>query len=107
MLGPLIFNIFMNDLVYAVRQSTLSAYADDTQIFFADSTAEKVEEVINADLANVDKWYEQNGLSLKVGRGDAGTSELGGARGFEDVIAPDFCAELVKYFFLRVKCKII
>ena len=56
MLGPLIFNIFMNDLVYAVKQSTLSAYADDIQIFFAGSTAEKVEEVINADLANVDKW---------------------------------------------------
>ena len=61
-LGLLIFNIFMNDVVYAVRQSTLSAYADDTQIFFADSTAEKVEEVINADLGNVDKWYEENGM---------------------------------------------
>ena len=33
-----------------------------TQICFADSTAEKAEEVINADLANVDKWYEQNGM---------------------------------------------
>ena len=32
-LGPLIFNIFMNDFVYAVKQSTLSAYADDIQIF--------------------------------------------------------------------------
>ena len=52
----------MNDLVYAVKQSRLSAYADDTQIFFADSTPEKVEEVINADLARVDQWYEQNGM---------------------------------------------
>lgn len=51
-LGPLLFNIFMNDLVYAVKQSRLSAYADDTQIFFADSTPEKVEEVINVDLAH-------------------------------------------------------
>ena len=37
------------------------------------------------------------------GGGDAGTSELGDARGFEDVgdkqIAPHFCAELVKNFF--------
>ena len=31
-----------------------------TQICFPDSTAEKAEEVINADLANVNKWYEQN-----------------------------------------------
>ena len=49
----------MNDLVYAVKQSRLSAYADDTQILFADSTPEKVGEVINADLAHVDQWYEQ------------------------------------------------
>ena len=61
-LGPLLCNIFMNELVYAAKQSTLSAYADDTQIFFADSTPEKVEEVINADLAHVDQWYEQNGM---------------------------------------------
>ena len=54
-LGPLLFNIFMNDLVYAVKQSRLFAYADDTQIFFADSTPEKVDEVINADLALVDQ----------------------------------------------------
>ena len=58
----MIFNVFMNDLVYALKQSRLSAYADDTQIFFADSRAEKVKEVINAGLANVDKWYEQNGM---------------------------------------------
>ena len=57
-LGALLCNIFMNDLVYAVKQSRLSAYADDTVIFFADSTPEKVEEVINADLAHVDQWYE-------------------------------------------------
>ena len=61
-LGPLFFNIFMNNLVYAVKQSRLSAYADDTQIFFAASTPEKVEEVINADLAHVDQWYKQNGM---------------------------------------------
>ena len=67
-LGQLIFNIFMNDLVYVVRQSTLSAYVDDTQIFFADTTAEKVEEVINADLANVDKWYEQNGMKRNASK---------------------------------------
>ena len=61
-MGPLLFNIFMNDLVYAVKQSRLFAYADDTQIFYADSTPEKVEEVINADLAHFDQWYEQNGM---------------------------------------------
>ena len=35
-LGPTIFNnVFMNYLVYAVKQSRLSVYADDTQIVLA------------------------------------------------------------------------
>ena len=41
------------------------------------------------------------------GRGDAGTRRRAWIRGRDKQIAPDFCAELVKYFFLRVKCKII
>ena len=45
----------MNNLVYTAKQSRLSVYADDTQIFFADSTAEKVKEIINAGLTNVDQ----------------------------------------------------
>ena len=41
------------------------------------------------------------------GREDFGTRRRAGIRGRDKQIAPDFCAELVKYFFLRVKCKII
>ena len=41
------------------------------------------------------------------GRGDFGTQRCAGIRGRDKQIAPDFSAELVKYFFLRVKCKII
>ena len=58
----------MNDLVYALKQSKLSAYAYDTQIYFSDSTPEKVEQVINADVANVDQWYEQNGMKRNTSK---------------------------------------
>ena len=54
----------MNDLVYAVKRSKLSAYAEDTQIFFPDSKSE----VINADLANVDWWYEENGMKRNTSK---------------------------------------
>ena len=36
MLGPVLFNIFMNDLVYVIKRSNPSTYADDTRIFFDD-----------------------------------------------------------------------
>ena len=41
------------------------------------------------------------------GRGDARTRRRAGIRGRDKQIALDFCAELVKYFFLRVKWRII
>ena len=34
--GPVLFNIFMNDLVNLIKGSNLSTYADDTRAFFAD-----------------------------------------------------------------------
>ena len=43
MLGPVLLNIFMNDLGYSVEHSTLCTYADDTQISFADKVPTKVE----------------------------------------------------------------
>ena len=32
--GPLIFNIFINDLLFIVKRCKLPSYADDTQIVF-------------------------------------------------------------------------
>ena len=57
-LGPLIFNISLKDLVYAVKQGTLSAYAYDTQIFVSHSTLKKEgrgSSSMQPDLAKVDK----------------------------------------------------
>ncbi len=67
-LGPLIFNIFINDLAYIIKHSRLLAYADDTQISYADKDPAKVEEVINSDLAKVDQWYEENRMQRKLSK---------------------------------------
>ena len=31
--GPLLYNLFINDLVFFIEQSTLSNYADDNNLF--------------------------------------------------------------------------
>ena len=59
---PLLFNIFMNDLSYVIKKCTLSTYADDTQIFYADNQLSKVEETINNDLISADIWFARNGM---------------------------------------------
>ena len=59
-LGPIGFNIFMNDLSYAIDECTLFTYADDTQLFKSAEDIDQVEYAINADLKKVHEWYEFN-----------------------------------------------
>ena len=62
MLGAVLFNMFMNDLVYLIKNCDLSTYDDDTQIFAAETEPVKLQEVINTDLAAIDRWYDANGM---------------------------------------------
>ena len=52
----------MNDLVYVIKRSNLSAYAEDTQIFFGDKDPLIVQESRNSDLSYVDKWFLEKGM---------------------------------------------
>ena len=62
------FTVFMNDLVYVIKRSNLSTYADDTQIFFADKGPVIVQETINSDLSYVDKWFLENGMKRNLSK---------------------------------------
>ncbi|PFX18773.1 putative RNA-directed DNA polymerase from transposon BS [Stylophora pistillata] len=59
-LGPLLLNIFMNDLPHVIDFTILATYADDTQFFYAGDNVTDVEQAINSDLGKIDKWYEEN-----------------------------------------------
>ena len=61
-LGPLLFNIFMNDLHYAIDRCQFMNYADDTEIYTADPNPQVVEEDINRDQVNTLHWFQQNGM---------------------------------------------
>ena len=41
-LGPLLFNIFLNDFIYIVEHSEVCNFADDNTIFSCDDTFESV-----------------------------------------------------------------
>ena len=51
----MLFNTFMNDLAFVIKESTHSANADDTQIFYVDKDSQMVEQVINNDLERVNR----------------------------------------------------
>ena len=50
----------MNDLHEVPRNTTLSTYADDTQIFYAGNNEVELEQAINTDLKRVDEWFDKN-----------------------------------------------
>ena len=59
-LGPLLFNIVFNDLLYFIKEAKLPNFADDNQLYFADTDPDVVEHVLNKELVVVCEWFLNN-----------------------------------------------
>ena len=69
-IGPLLFNIFINDIVKASQKFAFILYADDTTLNSTlDSFGNDTEEIQNSivrELKNIFKWLDVNKLCLNV-----------------------------------------
>ena len=65
-LGPLLFLIYINDLLYALKRAKATMYADDTVISFSSDSTEEIDAVVNAELDSLEKWLQGNKLSLNI-----------------------------------------
>ena len=63
-LGPLLFNIFTNDLFYFVENSNIYNFADDNTLSVADANLETVINKLESDINYLDIWFKENGLLL-------------------------------------------
>ena len=61
-LGPLFFNVFMNDLFYFLKEVCINAYADDEQIYASDKDPVKLEMKLQCQLLEADQWFGMNGM---------------------------------------------
>ena len=61
-LGPLFFNVFMNDLFYFLKEVRINAYADDEQIYASDKDPVKLEMKLQFQLLEADQWFGMNGM---------------------------------------------
>ena len=61
-LGPLCFNVFLNDLSYFISRVSLNAYADDQQLYGADSDHEALYASLDHELREASQWFRMNGL---------------------------------------------
>ena len=63
-MGPLLFNIHVNDLFFISLSSKANAYADDTQIFSIGNDSSMIHQPMQSDLLTVCKWFNSNGLAV-------------------------------------------
>ena len=67
-LGPLLFLVYINDLPRAVKNCTISIYADDTSLCFKSKDLSRLNEALNEDLSRLDAWLISKKLSLNVAK---------------------------------------
>ena len=63
-LGPLLFNIFINDIFPFVESSNVCNYADDNTLFAFGKTFDKVTRKLQNDFLILDEWFFNNFLVL-------------------------------------------
>lgn len=67
-LGPLLFNLYINDLINITLTGDIVLYADDTNIFFSGGNLQQLEIISNNYLHELSKWLHINRLALNTSK---------------------------------------
>ena len=62
--GPLLFNLFINDLFLFICFSTLSNYADDNNLFATRTDTQLINQMFLSDFRTVNNWFYENFMIL-------------------------------------------
>ena len=61
-MGPLLFNIFLNDFFFFINKSSTTNFADDNTIYAFGDNIEDVIYKLEADIENALNWFDANGM---------------------------------------------
>ena len=67
-LGPLLFNIFINDIFFFVEKSEICNFADDNTVYSCGKDLAKIKEDLICTMKNVLKWLIFNSLKASPGK---------------------------------------
>ena len=65
-LGPLLFLIYINDIINTSPLLTFVLFADDTSIFYSHKCLNTLVNILNSELAKISTWFKCNKLSLNI-----------------------------------------
>ena len=68
LLGPLLFNIFINDLFLFIRKSGVCNFVDDNTLYSVGKNIENVISDLKTDLVGVMEWFKINSLKANPGK---------------------------------------
>ena len=71
MLGPLLFNMYVNDLNYFITNTSLRLYGDDTTQYASDVSLMVLQFVINSDLSVLSRWFRIDFLQINAAKKQA------------------------------------
>ena len=63
-LGPLLFNIFINDLFLIIEKCTLCNYADENTLYACHQTLDDVIVALRRDFSKLSEWFHKNSMVL-------------------------------------------
>ena len=67
-LGPLIFNIFLNDIFYFATESDLYNYADDNCVSVSHTEMNILSSYLQSETQSMVKWFTDNSMSANAGK---------------------------------------
>ena len=68
MLVPLLFNIFLNDLLLINLRSNVCNFVDENTLYYCGETTENVIKNLQSDLKIVLKWFRNNQMMANRGK---------------------------------------
>ena len=63
-LGPLLFNLFINDLFYVIKETDICNYADDNTLHTCDLQLDKHMEKLEGAAENALYWFRNNSIKM-------------------------------------------
>ena len=67
-LGPLLFNTFINDIFMIIEQSDICNFADDNTLHSCGKRLTEIKENLVSDTKNILNWFRLNSLKANLGK---------------------------------------
>ena len=62
--GPLLFNIYVNDFLYLVKDTEVCNYADHTAIFVCGAELDPISKSLEKDVSLLSSWFANNYMKM-------------------------------------------